>query len=49
MDAKNSAQNPPKAPYTRPALKTYGGVAQVTLSSQTQNMNDPGNSNALMT
>lgn len=35
--------------YRRPRLKVYGDVRDVTLTSLTMNMNDPGNSSQSMT
>lgn len=34
----------PRKPYASPRLKVYGDVRDVTLSSRTENRNDPGNS-----
>jgi hypothetical protein len=35
--------------YRKPVLKVYGDVRGVTLTSLTQNMNDPTNSSQTMT
>ena len=40
---------PKQKPYTKPVLKVYGDVRSVTLTSLTQNMNDPSNSSNPMT
>ncbi|HEX2201926.1 MAG TPA: hypothetical protein VHG91_01445 [Longimicrobium sp.] len=39
----------PKRPYARPALRVYGDLREVTLTSLTNNMNDPGNSSQTRT
>ena len=38
-----------RRPYQRPALAVYGDVRTVTLSNQTNNMNDKGNGSFSMT
>lgn len=38
-----------RTPYSPPLLKVYGAVEAVTLTSITQNMNDPTNSSNTMT
>lgn len=40
---------PPKRPYTRPSLRVYGDLREVTLTSISMNMNDPGNSSSTRT
>lgn len=39
----------PRRPYRRPALSVFGDVRDLTLGSQTMNMNDPGDNSATMT
>lgn len=39
----------PRQPYARPALRVYGAVHDLTLSSTTNNMNDKGNGSFSMT
>lgn len=39
----------PRRPYRRPVLTVFGDVRELTLTSQTQNMNDPANSSITMT
>lgn len=39
----------PKRPYTRPSLRIYGDLREITLSSLTDNMNDRGSSSQSMT
>ena len=36
-------------PYAAPTLRVYGDLRELTLSSITMNMNDPGNSAQTMT
>jgi hypothetical protein len=38
-----------KRPYAAPRLKTFGDVREITLTSATQNKNDPGNSSVSRT
>lgn len=38
-----------RRPYTPPRLVVYGDLRAVTLTSLTQNMNDPSNSSTSMT
>lgn len=40
---------PSRRPYVRPALVVFGDVRDLTLTSLTQNMNDPGNGSSSMT
>lgn len=47
MDAKTGPA--PKRPYARPELRVYGGLREVTLTSISMAMNDPGNSSGTMT
>jgi hypothetical protein len=37
-------QSPTPTPYEKPRLKVYGDLREITLTSATSNMNDPGNS-----
>lgn len=46
---ESSSHNAPQRPYRRPALTVFGNLRELTLSSQTQNMNDPGQSSVTMT
>ena len=39
----------PRRAYARPTLRVYGDLRELTLTSLTQNMNDPGNSSQSMT
>jgi hypothetical protein len=39
----------PRRPYLRPTLTVFGDVRDLTLASQSQNMNDPGHSSLSMT
>lgn len=46
----NEPMNPaPRKPYAPPRLTVYGDLRQVTLTSLTQNKNDPGNSSQTRT
>ena len=47
MDLTNALA--PKRPYARPALRVYGDLREVTLTSLTKAMNDPGNSSTTRT
>jgi hypothetical protein len=38
-----------RRPYRRPTLKVYGDLRDVTLTSLSDNMNDPGNNSRTMT
>ena len=38
-----------RRPYRRPTLRVYGDLRDVTLTSLTDNMNDPGHSARTMT
>lgn len=38
-----------RRPYVSPRLNVYGDVRDLTLSSRTNNKNDPGNTASLMT
>lgn len=44
-----SRRERPGRPYSPPRLRVFGNVRDVTLSSQTQNRNDPGNGAQLRT
>jgi hypothetical protein len=46
---QSSPSNPPRRPYRRPALTVFGDMRELTLSSLTQNKNDPANSSQTMT
>jgi hypothetical protein len=39
----------PRRPYQRPTLALFGDVRELTLTSLTTNMNDPGNNSSSMT
>lgn len=41
--------NAPRRPYRRPALTVFGDMRELTLTSLTQNMNDPSNNIQSMT
>ena len=41
--------NETRKPYVAPRLVVYGGIASVTLSNNTNNMNDKGNGSFSMT
>ncbi|HEY7766727.1 hypothetical protein [Longimicrobium sp.] len=45
----SSSSNAPRRPYRRPALTVFGDMRELTLTSLTQNMNDPANSSQTMT
>ena len=38
-----------RRPYLRPTLTVFGDVRDLTLASQSNNMNDPGHSSLTMT
>jgi len=42
-------QSPTPRPYSKPRLKVYGDMRDLTLSSLSNNMNDPANSSTSMT
>jgi hypothetical protein len=42
-------QSPTLRPYSKPRLKVYGDMRDLTLTSASQNMNDPGNGSLSMT
>jgi hypothetical protein len=42
-------QSPTPRPYEKPRLKVYGDLREITLTSLTSNMNDPGNSSTSKT
>ena len=44
-----SAFNALRRPYRRPTLKVFGDVRELTLTSISQNKNDPGGSSQTMT
>ena len=46
---KQEARQAPRRPYSPPRLKAYGDVRDITLTSRTQNKNDPGNNSQSMT
>ena len=46
---KSSPSNAPRRPYRRPTLAVFGDVRELTLTSITQNMNDPSNNIQSMT
>lgn len=39
----------PRRPYRRPVLAVFGDMRDLTLASQSNNMNDPGQSSLTMT
>lgn len=45
----NPIPSTPRRSYARPSLRVYGDLRDVTLTSLTQNMNDPSNSSQTMT
>jgi hypothetical protein len=46
---QSSPPNAPRRPYRRPRLAAFGDVRELTLTSLTQNMNDPSNNIQSMT
>ena len=36
-------ESPAPRPYSKPRLKVYGDMRELTLTSTSRNMNDPGN------
>jgi hypothetical protein len=46
---QSSPSNALRRPYRRPALTVFGDVRELTLTSITQNMNDPSNNISSMT
>jgi hypothetical protein len=47
--SQSSSSNARRRPYRRPALTVFGDVRELTLTSATQNMNDPSNNIQSMT
>jgi hypothetical protein len=46
---QNYVRQAARRPYVSPRLTVYGDVRDLTLSSRTNNKNDPGNTAQLMT
>ncbi len=42
-------QSPTRRPYSKPRLKVYGDMRELTLTTVSNNMNDPGNGSQSMT